>query len=81
MPVLDSILADNLLDTMRSSVLRGAPDEDLKARAEAMLGDEAQAWRWMSRCLAELSPSVIRQGDFAALRVRRMPGWSVPGRS
>ncbi|MGB1937852.1 MAG: hypothetical protein ACPH5P_00050 [Akkermansiaceae bacterium] len=69
MHVLDSILTDNLRDTMCRSILRAAPDEELKSRAKALLEDEAQLWRWMARAVAEISPSVFRRGDFAAIAV------------
>lgn len=66
MYLFDSIQADVAYETIARTFIAGAPTEE-KAEAARDVFSRAEGWRVVARCLAELSPLLLRRGDPAAL--------------
>jgi len=67
MYLLDSIQSDVAYEVVARSYIAGSPNDELTQQARGVFEDPAMGWRVVARCLAELSPSLLRRGDSAML--------------
>ena len=63
--LLDSVQADRWCDCLYNTLLKEAPTPELKELAEQRWGD-VDTWRFVARAMAELNPTLLRNGDLAA---------------
>ena len=66
MALYDALQADVLHNTVKRVILLAAPSQPLKQQAEQMF-EGVDGWRLTARIAAQLSPSVLRQGDWARI--------------